>query len=109
MTTQPDYHFKGDACKWTGESHEAHGATWFHYELLEGHRKGEIVHQTHKPASMTENAIMENIASPQYRDKMAALARQEYNHGIDDALAFLVRDGKLTTAEADAVYFAIKQ
>ncbi len=53
--------------------------------------------------------IMENINSPQYRDKMAGFARQEYNHGIDDTLAFLVKDGKLSSADADAVYFAIKQ
>ena len=49
MTEKPDHYFKGDACKWTGQTSEAHGVTWFHYELLEGHRKGEIIHQMEKP------------------------------------------------------------
>lgn len=48
-----DHYFKGDACKWTGETSDQYGATWYHYELLEGHRKGEIVHQMDKPKSLT--------------------------------------------------------
>lgn len=47
-----DYYFKGDACKYTGVTSKAHGTTWYHYELLEGHRKGEVVQQMDKPRSI---------------------------------------------------------
>lgn len=36
-------YWKGDKARYTGKVSEAHGATWYELELLEGHRKGEIV------------------------------------------------------------------
>lgn len=46
---KPDYYFHGDACRWTGKTSKELGRLWYHYEILEGHRKGDIVQQMGKP------------------------------------------------------------
>ena len=43
------HYFHGDACRWTGKTQELHGATFYVYVLLEGHRKGEECVSPEKP------------------------------------------------------------
>lgn len=38
-----DHYFRGDACKWTGDTQQIAGSLFYVYELIEGHRKGEQI------------------------------------------------------------------
>lgn len=43
------FFWKGDLAKYTGQTQQLYGQTWHEAELLEGHRKGELIFTCNPP------------------------------------------------------------
>lgn len=63
-TIAKTYYFHGDLAEYTGVSKVMHGALFFEYRLVEGHRKGECVWTRNEILSLKKSS---GIRTPQIK------------------------------------------